>query len=307
MHQSNLARMLFFAVGPALLASAAGASVGDLYVTEEGPGNVWQFDGVSGAPMGFFTTGALNGNLMAIHTGGAAGDALVGSGFGGVHRLDRNTGALIQTYNPGGGWQWAGLWRPGTSTILIGDMSTDDIREYDAATGAYLGTFATGVSEPADMVYGPNGNIFACSFSPSGGVYEIDGVTGAVVGHYAAGLGFTNDIVFLPDGRRIVTVMDDNTAKVFDSSWNQIASFSGTGWGRIHGIAQSPHDGLIYAVDGLTTNVHSFDPVTYAEVNISFASTSFKPVDLEFRPAIPAPGAAGLLGLGVLAAVRRRR
>lgn len=283
------------------------AADGDLYVTEEGPGNVWQFNGTTGAPISFFNTGPLTGNLMGIHTGGAVGDVLVGTGFGGVHRLDRNTGALVQTYNPGGGWQWAGLWRPTGNTILIGSHNTDDLREYDATTGALVGTFATGITKPADMIYGPNGNLFICSFSPTGGVYEVDGNTGALLGHYAVGAAFTNDIIFMPDGRRIVTAMGDNKAHVFDSSWNQIATFSGTGWGRIHGITISPHDGLIYAIDGMTTNVHSFDPTTYAEVNAIFSSTNSKPVDLEFRPAIPTPGAVALLGVGAAAALRRRR
>ncbi len=304
---SRTSRPLPLVAALALLASPALAADGDLYVTEEGPGNVWEFNGTTGAPISFFNAGPLSGNLMGIHTGGAVGDVLVGTGFGGVHRLDRTTGALVQTYNPSGGWQWAGLWRPTGNTILIGSHNTDDLREYDATSGAYVGTFATGITKPADMIYGPNGNLFICSFSPTGGVYEVDGTTGALLGHYAVGAAFTNDIIFMPDGRRIVTVMGDNTAKVYDSSWNLITSFAGTGWGRIHGIALSPHDGLIYAVDGLTTNVHAFDPVTYAEVNPNFSSTNTKPVDLEFRPAIPAPGAAGLLmALGALAARRRR-
>lgn len=120
-------------------------------------------------------------------------------------------------------------------------------------------------------------------------------------------MAFTNDIVFMPDGRRIVTVMGDNTAKVYDSSWNLITSFAGSGWGPIHGITVSPHDGLIYAIDGMTTNVHTFDPVTYAEIDFNFSSTNTKPVDLEFRMPIPAPGAVGLLvACGALATRRRR-
>lgn len=143
------------------------ADVGDLYVTEEGPGNVWQFDGLSGAPQGFFNAAPMSGNLMAIHTGGTVGDVLVGSSFGGVYRLDRNTGNVVQTFNASGGWQWAGVWRPNTNTVLIGDMNTDDIREYDANTGAFTGVFATGVSNPADMIFGPDGDLYVCSFTPA--------------------------------------------------------------------------------------------------------------------------------------------
>ncbi len=309
MRRINLAWWLSVGVSAGLIASSEGASVGNLFVTEEGPGNVLEYNGVTGAFVGPFSASPLSGNLMAIHTGGAVGDVLVGSAFGGVRRLDRNTGAVVQTYNAGGGWQWAGVWRPSTGTVLIGDMNTDDIREYDPNTGALLGTFATGVNNPADMIFGPNGNLFVCSFAAGAGVYEIDGVTGAVVNQWGLGMGFTNDIVFMPDGRRVVTAMGDNMAHVFDSGWNPITNFAGTGWGRIHGITISPHDGRIYAIDGLTTNVHSFDPVTYAEIDPNFASTDTKPVDLEFRPVIPAPGAAApvLLGVGVMATRRRRR
>jgi hypothetical protein len=82
----------------------AGATVGNLYVTEEGPGNVLEFNGVTGAPVGFFTPGPLVGNVMGIHTGGAVGDVLVGTALGnGVQRLDRTTGAVVQTYGAGGG------------------------------------------------------------------------------------------------------------------------------------------------------------------------------------------------------------
>jgi uncharacterized protein (TIGR03382 family) len=79
-------------------------------------------------------------------------------------------------------------------------------------------------------------------------------------------------------------------------------------WEDITFAGRNQHDGLIYAIDGLTTNVHSFDPVTYAELNASFSSTNTKPVDLEFRPEIiPAPGVVGVVAAGALAVMRRRR
>ena len=161
-------------VGVWLGAFASGTSAGtpidgNLFVTEEGPGNVLMFNGVTGGPVGAFTAAPLPGNVMGIHTGGAVGDVLVGTAQGnGVKRLDRTTGAVVQTYGAGGGWQWAGVWRPSTNTVLVGSMASDDIREYDADTGAVLGTFATGVSDPADMLDRPNGNLCACAYTPRG-------------------------------------------------------------------------------------------------------------------------------------------
>lgn len=277
---------------------------GNLFVTEEQPGNVLEYDGPTGA---FYQTFALvppPRALMAIHTGGPSGDVLVGSAVGGVRLFDRNSGALLQTFNPGGGWQWAGVWAP-NGDVLIGSMATNDIRRYDATTGALLGVFAPGVTGPSDMRWGPNGNLFVCSFI-AGGVFEIDVNTGAIVGHHAPAVVEANDILFMPDGRRIITSMrNNNNAWVFDASWNFITTFAGTGWGRPHGIDLSPHDGNIYAIDGVTQAVHVFDPVTYAELNANFLQTATKPVDIEFRPPIPAPGVGAVLALG-LAAQRRR-
>jgi DNA-binding beta-propeller fold protein YncE len=301
----NRSWTIAFVAGLALGSSALATSplsVGSLLVTEEIPGNVFDHNGLTGAYIQTFANVALPRALMGVHSGGPSGNVLVGSNGGGVREYDRNTGALLQTYNTSGGWQWAGRYKS-NGNVLIGDMTTDDIREYDSTTGNLVGVFSPVVPDPADMIWGPNGNLFVCSFQ--GGVYELDGTTGALVGSWALGVGLANDIVIMPDGRRIVTSMVTNAAHVFDSSWNPITTFAGTGWGRVHGIDVSPLDGRIYVVDGVSQSVHVFDPLTYAELNTNFLATPTKPVDIEFVRAIPSPGALALAGAAVL--LRRRR
>jgi hypothetical protein len=267
-----------------------------MYVTEEGPGNVHEFHGVSGAPLGIFNPVPISSaQIMAIHTGAPGQHVLVGARGGGVRELDRNTGALIKIFNPGGGWQWAGIYAP-SGEVLIGDMSTTDIRRYDATTAAYLGPFGL-VPGPADMVFGPNGNLFVCSYG-SGGVYELDGTTGNFIAHHVPTVGLANDILFMPDGRRIVTSNTSNMAHVFDSSWNPVTTFQGTGWQRPHGLDRSPHDGHIYVVDGVTNAVHKFDSTTYMEINATFAFVESKLVDVEFRIPNNICGAVVVVGPG---------
>lgn len=249
-----------------------------VFVTEEATGKVHSFHGVSVAPQGVF--GTAPGYAMAIHTGGPGQHALVGTRGGGVHELDRNTGLLVRTYNPGGGWQWAGIYAA-NGDVLIGDMSTNDVRRYDPTNGNYLGVFGL-VPGPADMVFGPNGNLFVCSFT-AGGVFELNGVNGAFVAWHAQAVGVANDILFMPDGRRVVTSMATNQAHVFNAAWVQVATFAGTGWGRPHGIDRSPHDGHIYVVDGATSAVHRFHQATYVELNATWIFIPSKPVDVEFR------------------------
>jgi len=266
-----------------LLAQGTTAQVSydcDMFVTQETPGQALTFHGVSGSPTGLFAQDA-NANFMAIHHGNATQPMLVGSRGSGVLEFDRNTGGLIKVYNQGGGWQWAGVFAA-NGDVLIGDMSTSDIRRYDPSSGAFLSVFAPNINGPADMRFGPGGNLFVCAYL-GGGVYELDGTTGTQIAHHVPTLQLANDILFMPDGRRIVTSMASNQAHVFDASWNQIATFAGTNWMRPHGLDRSPHDGNIYVVDGVTQAVHRFDATTYAELNATFAFVEGKLVDVEFR------------------------
>jgi len=298
--------VLGVALAPALPALAIlPPQDGNLFVTEEYSGNVFEHNGVTGAYYQTYAVVPPAVGLMAIHTGGTLGNVLVGSTIGGVREYDRTTGAFVKTYNAGGGWQWAGVWKA-NGNVLIGDWATNDVREYDSVTGNFLSVFAPGVAGPADMLFGPSGNLYVCDYL-GGGVREFDGVTGAPINSWAPGVIRPNDIVFMPDGRRIVTSMSDNLAHVFDSSWTQIATFGGTGWARPHGIDISPTDGKIYVIDGVTQAVHVFDPTTYAELNANFLTTAVKPVDIEFRRPIPAPGAVAVLfGLAAIPTRRRR-
>lgn len=83
---------------------------------------------------------------------------LVGHFSGGVDEFDGATSAYIKTYNPAGGTQWSGIFAP-NGNVYIGSWSTNDVREYDSATGALVGPL-TPVYGPSDMRTGPNGNLY---------------------------------------------------------------------------------------------------------------------------------------------------
>ena len=274
------------------LAAQGVAAARDLYITEEAFGQVLHHDGETGAAIDVFTT-VSGQHILGIHTSDTVGHVLIGSTFGGVSERHRDTGALIRTYNPSG-WQWAGVYAP-NGDVLIGDLSTNDVRRYDSSDGSLIGVFGS-VPKPADMRFGPNGNLFVCSLSA--GVYELNGSTGALVAVRASTLAFTYDIAFLPDGRRILTAGATNSAHVFNASWTPIATFAGVGWGAPHGIDISPYDGNIYVVDGATHNVHAFNATTYLEFDPSFVTIDSKPVDLEFRRPLRVAGGFSKFGSG---------
>jgi hypothetical protein len=84
-----------------------------------------------------------------------------------------------------------------------------------------------------------------------------------------------------------VTASRTNFCYRFNNAHVLTGQFQGTGWMRTHGIAISPHTGNILIADGVTTQVHEFDPLTFAELNANWLipNPGDKIVDLAFRPA----------------------
>lgn len=277
-----------------------------LFISSDVFNFVGEYNATTGAFAGPFAPSVNGVGQLGVKLNAAGDRMLVGHFNGGVDEFDANTGAFIKTYNGGSGvgTQWAGLYAP-TGGVYIGSWDTDDVREYDATTGAFIRVVTT-LQDPSDMRIGPNGNLFVCSYSASG-VKEVDAITGAFVNQWSIPLGArVNDIEFLPNGEPLVSALGFNQVYHYDTSYNLIGSFSGTGWGNTHGIEISPFDGNIYVVDGVTAQAHIFDPVTFNEIDSMFLTPGpqGKIVDLAFR--VPEPATLGLL-LPALLLIRRKR
>ena len=284
---------LSFASSPAA-ASAGGP--GDLYVTSDASNLVRAYAGTSGLFLGVFAPSTLGSGELGIHFGATNNRVLVGHFGGGVDEYVASTGAYIKTYAPGGGWQWAGVYGP-NGNVYIGSQVTNDIREYDVNTGAFVSILCP-MNEPADMEYGPSGNLYICSFS-LGGVKVVHPVSGATQMIWTLPPNTqANDVAFLPGGRVVVTAMGTNVAYVYGPPPVLVATFAGTGWQRPHGVEVSPHTGNILIADGVTTQVHEFDPNTYLELNPAFLvpGPGDKIVDLDFFPDPSTPATATTWG-----------
>lgn len=285
----TLALALLASVFAAGAAFAAGG-VGDLYVTSDASNVVRAYNGTSGAFLGVHTSSVTPAaGELAVHFGLTNGRMLVGHFGGGVNEFDATTGAFIKTYNPGGGWMWAGIYRP-NGNVYITDSQNDQVVEYDGVTAAFIRVLATlpPSSMPSDMQFGLNGHLYVCCYG-TGQVFELHPNSGAILGAWSMPTfgDRTNDIAFLPNGEILVTNMGSNLCYRFDSTpvHTLLGSFAGTGWQRPHGIDISPLNGHIYIADGVTTQVSEFDPVTFAEITPLFLSPGpgDKIVDLEFR------------------------
>lgn len=289
-HAPSLASALVLACLASLPGPArAAGGIGDLFVTSDASNVVRAYVGTTGAFIGVFTGSvAPASGQLGIHFGETNNRVLVGHFGGGVNEFDATTGAFIKTYAPGGGWMWSAVYRP-NGNVYVASSGTDEVLEYDGVTAAFIRVLATVPSMPADMRFGPNGNLYVCCYG-SGMVYELHPVSGAIVSSWSVPGGINdrpNDVAFLPNGEILVTVMGGNVCYRFDSTpaHNPLGSFAGAGWDRPHGIDISPVTGHIYIADGVTTQVHVFDPVTFAELNPAYLSPNpgDKIVDVEFR------------------------
>jgi DNA-binding beta-propeller fold protein YncE len=263
--------------------AAASGGIGDLYVSSDASDLVRAYGGNTGTFLGIHASGVLANGHLGLHFGDTNNRLLVGSWSGGVDEFDATTGAYIKTYNTGGGWQWAGLYAP-NGTVLITSTMTNEVLMFDPNTGAPLGQFCP-IYFPSDMRIGPNGNLFVCSFG-GGFVEEHDINTGNLLNTIPLPVqAQANDVTWLPNGDMLVTAMRTNLVYRFDSLYVLQGSFTGTGWGNPHGIDIHPTNGRIYVVDGITTQVHVFDPVTFAELDAAHLAPNpgDKIVDLEFR------------------------
>jgi len=257
--------------------------IGDLFVTSDASNLTRAYGGATGNYLGNFASAVNGAGILGI-TFGNNDRVLVGSFGGGVDEYDATNGNYIKTYNPGGGTQWGAVYRS-NGNVYIGSWNTQDVREYDGNTGAFVRVLFP-VPDAADMTWGPNGHLYVASYGTFT-VYELDDITGAPYNIIPLPFGArANDVGFLPGGRMIVTAMGPNTCYVYDASPTLIGNFTGTGWQRPHGIAISPHTGNILIADGVTTQVHEFDPTTYAELNANFLNPNpgDKIVDVFFRP-----------------------
>jgi len=255
---------------------------------------------------------AVAGPVRTAGAVGGIGDLFITSDASDVVRAYNGpSGVLLGIFTPSvqGSGQLGIHFGSGNGRVLVGHIG-GGVDEFDAATGGYIKTYATGNTWQWTAVYAPNGNVYIgsqgtsdirqydsttgafinimCSlptpsdmeYGPNGNLYvgayffsqvfELDPNTLATVSSWNVPAGQPNDIGFLPGGRILVTTQNPSMCWVFDAAHNLITSFAGTGWGNPHGIAISPYTGNILIVDGITTTVHEFDPNTYAELNPSW-------------------------------------
>jgi hypothetical protein len=194
------------------------------------------------------------------------------------------------------------------------------IGKYDGATGARLGTFVSssvsGITTPANMRFGPNGNLFVDNGNT---ILQFNGTTGAPMGAFftagTGGIGFVADAVFASNGNLLVSGSNGSTNDTlwrFDGTTGAYLGLfaSGNGLNAPVGITQGP-DGAIYVASEFSDQIKRFDLSTGNFIGDFIPSTTHQfPSYLAFTPyPVPEPTSLSLccLAVGVGGAIRLRR
>lgn len=157
------------------LSSPAGLALradGALLVANRGAGNVLAFDATTGAPLGVLVPAGSGGLGQPFGlTIGPSGELFVTSEPPQVLRFDASSGSFLGAFVPlsanGGLEDPRGIAFKPDGNLLVASAGTNEVLEYDGASGAPLGRWAqagttdvlTQVS-PWGIRVGPNGNVF---------------------------------------------------------------------------------------------------------------------------------------------------
>jgi hypothetical protein len=91
----------------------------------------------------------------------------------------------------------------------VSSPTTDDVKRFDGATGAFIDVFAAGIDFPTSFTFGPDGNLYVGRF---GKVNRFNGATGAFIDTFVApgsgGVGAVAGLTFGPDGNLYLADFD---------------------------------------------------------------------------------------------------
>ncbi len=264
-------------------------SDGNLYVSSFNNSKILRYNGTTGAYMGVFAQGSglLNPNnmtFMPVPEPGFWAILAIASALFVFERRNRRLkkSALVATGVVACSMSFA---NPGN--LLVSGRGSNNIVEFDAATGNFVKVFASGglLNNPVGMAIGNDGNVYV-SNGLGLNVLKYD-ANGNSLGVFASGggLGEPRDLTFGPDGNLYVASGTTRQIIKYDGTTGaSMGVFATTGLNGPVGLTFGPNNDL-FVSSALNNRVIRFNGTTGASLGI-FASGGglSNPTDLLFRP-----------------------
>ena len=143
------------------------------------------------------------------------------------------------------------------AAFLVGNTTGNNVSKFDEVTGAYLGNFIAtgsgGLTNPDDLTYGPDGNLYVSSSAnnTTGQILRYNGQTGAFIDVFAQGGGMARPYgsAFGPDGNLYVASFRSDQILKYNGVTGAFMSVFAQGNGTAAGLLNGPND-LSFGPDG---------------------------------------------------------
>ncbi|HMP80543.1 MAG TPA: hypothetical protein PKD54_13900, partial [Pirellulaceae bacterium] len=214
------------------------------------------------------------GLLLALFAGvpkAWSDELLVSDNFGNqILRFDASTGAflgVLVSSNPaanGGLSGPIGMRLSNSGTLLVASQFTNEVLEYNRISGQFLGKWTSAsqganLAEPADLRYGPNGNMFIANFV--GGSIDQFMADGTPLGSFTSGgpgIFGSSSFAFGPNGNLYVGSFGSGDIQEFDGvSGSYLGQFV-NGLGGPSGLLFDT-DNSLWVASLFTDEIYHFD------------------------------------------------
>ncbi len=186
-----------------------------------------------------------------------------------VFRFEPTTGAHLQTFQGPVDPIEAVIGPDGL--LYVSGEGSDDVRRYDAKTGAFIDVFVSGGLNRAEgLAFGPDGNLYVANYMGDN-ILRFDGVTGAFIDVFVPVVPRPYDIIFGPDNNLYVGGYTLSEVRRFDGTTGAfIDAFVLPGSGGLTTPEQMTFgpDGNLYIASFNTDEVLRFDGGTGGFIDI---------------------------------------
>jgi subtilisin-like proprotein convertase family protein len=158
----------------------------------------------------------------------------------------------------------------GAQDLYIVDRDLNAVLRYDGITGAFIDTFVAsgsgGLNSPADLVFGPDGNLYVSS-NVGNQVLNYNGSSGAFLGVVATGLAAPFGVTFGSDGSLYIANQNTDEVLRYTSSGLSVFVSAGSGGLNLPQKAVFGPDGNLYVASDFTGQVIRYNGLTGAFIN----------------------------------------
>ncbi len=207
---------------------------------------------------------------------------LVASQLNYVREFHEHSGYPIKNYTGTNGTPYD-IVTDDAGYYYVANFAANTIYRESLASGGGA-VFTSGLSGPAGLAIGPNGNLFVAN-QGSNEVVEVDISTGAIVGSFVtAGLGGLSTpygLTFGPNGNLFVTSEGNNSIIEYDGTTGAlVGTFVTSGSGGLNG----PRDCLFDQDDNLIVSSHDTDQLLRYDGSTGALIGQFNDLQAPFQP-----------------------